>query len=186
MKTEVLLNDLIQRTQDIMNTLNVLENQPLNVLQWKPDQTSWSVLECLEHLNLYGDFYLPEIRKRMSQFQGTPASDEFKTGLLGNYFAKMMLPREKINRMKTFKDKNPSGSSLDYSTLDKFRNQQMQILELLESARSLDLNRIKTSISISSLIKLKLGDTLRVLIYHNQRHLAQANKVLETQQSTNH
>jgi uncharacterized protein (DUF2249 family) len=48
------------------------------------------------------------------------------------------------------------------------------MLELLEIARSKNLNRIRTSISISKLIKLKLGDTLRVVIYHNGRHLQQA------------
>jgi hypothetical protein len=34
--------------------------------------------------------------------------------------------------------------------------------------------QIKTSISISSFIKLRLGDTLRLVVYHNWRHLIQA------------
>lgn len=46
-------------------------------------------------------------------------------------------------------------------------------------ARNKDLGKIKTSISISKWIKLKLGDTFRVIIYHNERHIVQANKIAE-------
>ncbi|MEO9077333.1 MAG: DinB family protein, partial [Gelidibacter sp.] len=34
-----------------------------------------------------------------------------------------------------------------------------------------------TAISISNLIKLKVGDTFRVVVYHNERHLVQANRI---------
>ena len=103
--------------------------------------------------------------------------ENFKSGFLGNYFAKSMLPKEKLNKMKTFKDKNPIGSKLDKSTIDNFILQQEQILNLLEKAREVDLNKTKTAISISKWIKLKMGDTFRVVIYHNERHLVQANKI---------
>ena len=42
----------------------------------------------------------------------------------------------------------------------------------------IDLNKTKTAISISKLIKLKIGDTFRVVVYHNERHLIQAEKIL--------
>jgi uncharacterized damage-inducible protein DinB len=45
---------------------------------------------------------------------------------------------------------------------------------LLQSAREVDLNRTKTAISITKLITLKLGDTFRFVITHNERHMAQA------------
>ena len=136
------------------------------------------MLECIEHLNLYGDFYLPEIENRIRQSK-YPATSNFKSGWLGNYFAKSMLPREKLNKMKTFKDKNPLGSQLDKSTLDRFTQQQKKTLDLLDKARKVSLNHTKTSVSISKWITLKLGDTFRVVIYHNQRHLVQAANVLK-------
>jgi len=54
----------------------------------------------------------------------------------------------------------------------------MQILDLLDSSRAINLNTTKTAVSISKWIKLKLGDTFRVVIYHNDRHIAQANKLV--------
>lgn len=46
-------------------------------------------------------------------------------------------------------------------------------------AQQVSLNKTKTGISISTWIKLKLGDTFKVVIYHNKRHIVQALKALE-------
>ena len=73
---------------------------------------------------------------------------------------------------------NPIHSSLSKNTVTVFIDQQKQLLDLLDSAKEIDLNKVKTSISITTLIKLKLGDTFRFLIYHNKRHIVQAQKVL--------
>lgn len=73
---------------------------------------------------------------------------------------------------------NPVNSKLTKEVLTVFLSQQQTMLKLLNQARSISLNKTKTSISISKLIKLKLGETFRVVIYHNQRHLVQALKAL--------
>lgn len=70
-------------------------------------------------------------------------------------------------------------AKLTKEVLTVFLNQQQTMLKLLNQARSISLNKTKTSISISKLIKLKLGDTFRVVIYHNQRHLMQAFKAAD-------
>ena len=80
--------------------------------------------------------------------------------------------------MKTFKDKNPINSQLDISCIDKFIANQQIMLQLLAKSKHLNLQKVKTNISISTLIKLRLGDTLRFVIYHYQRHLDQAEKTL--------
>ena len=76
--------------------------------------------------------------------------------------------------MKTLKSTNPNGSKLDKGTIKKFINQQKRTLKLLDAARKVSLNKTKASISIAPILKLKLGDTFRVVIYHNERHIAQA------------
>lgn len=174
-----LIDDLIRRTKENLNNAEALKQEEFRFLNHKADNETWSVLECIEHLNLYGDFYMPEIRQSITNSKyKTPAPIFISGRILGNYFANSMLPKEKLNKMKTFKDKNPAGSNLSISTLNKFINQQKETLDLLDLARKVDLNKTKTSISITKLLKLKLGDTFRVIIYHNQRHLVQAKKAL--------
>jgi hypothetical protein len=184
MDSKTLLNELIERTQRHMNEVQAFKELTKAQLNYKADAESWSVLECMEHLNRYGDYYLPEIRRRLDQSRHSRSST-FKTGLLGNYFAKSMLPKEKLNKMKTFQSMNPNNSKLDRSVLDKFLHQQETMLDLLNRAKEADLTKVKTSISISKLIKLRLGDTFRVVIYHNLRHIVQAKRVGFPQEASN-
>lgn len=173
---EKLITDLIESTRENLNQVEKFKEYSDEALNYKEDASSWSVLECIEHLNLYGDYYLPEMEKNIADSKHK-ASTIFKSGILGNYFANQMLPKEGMKKMQAPKDKNPMGSQLEKSVIDRFEKQQHKTLELLDKARHVSLTKTKTAISISKLIKLRLGDTFRFVIYHNQRHLAQANKL---------
>jgi hypothetical protein len=177
MKSKVLIDDLIARTKEHLTKVETLNTKALEELNWKPSAERWSVLECVEHLNLYGDFYIPEFNRRLEN-NNTAPQEIFKAGMLGEYFAKSMLPKEKLNKMKTFADKNPNGSELTTFAIERLSGQLTDMLAILERARGVSLTKTKCSISISKLIKLNLGDTLRVVIYHNERHLLQAKNVL--------
>ncbi|ROH94919.1 DinB family protein [Chryseobacterium cucumeris] len=175
--TSEFLNELRNRTAEHLQFAEMLSLKTEHDLNFRTSTESWSTLECLEHLNRYGDFYIPEISRTISS-AGKPSQLYFKPGILGNYFAKSMLPKEKLNTMKTLKAMNPIHSNLDKSVVDTFIKQQKKMLELLEEAQFIDLEKTKTSISISKLIKLKLGDTFRFVIYHNARHVEQIKRIL--------
>ncbi|QWT87453.1 DinB family protein [Chryseobacterium sp. PCH239] len=175
--TSEFLNELRNRIAEHLQFAEMLFLKTEHDLNFRTSTESWSTLECLEHLNRYGDFYIPEISRTISS-AGKPSQLYFKPGILGNYFAKSMLPKEKLNTMKTLKAMNPIHSNLDKSVVDTFIKQQKKMLELLEEAQFIDLEKTKTSISISKLIKLKLGDTFRFVIYHNARHVEQIKRIL--------
>jgi DinB superfamily len=172
MQSETLIQSFMEETRQAINKVEQLQGHELHRLTWKPNPNSWSILECVEHLNLYGDFYLPEIERQIKKSK-TASESAFKSGMLGNYFANSMLPKEKLNKMKTFKDKNPLHAQLDKSVLDRFIQQQMKLLDLLSQARNVSLNKVKVPTSFSSLVKLKLGDIFRFLTNHMIRHFKQ-------------
>lgn len=176
MQSEKLIQKQIEQTKEIINQVEKLKHLDIKTLTWKENETSWSILECLEHLNLYGDFYFPQIERKINN-STTKNELVFKTGMLGNYFAKSMLPKEKLNKMKTFKDKNPIHSKLDTSVLNKFLSQQIKLLDLLKLSQNVSLNKIKIETSISKMLKLKLGDTFQFIINHNIRHLKQIENI---------
>ena len=178
MKSEKLLQSLIEQTKQNINQVEKLKNEDLQTLTWKQNPTTWNILECLEHLNLYGNFYLPQIESKIKN-SNTNAEEEFKSGVLGNYFAKSMLPKEKLNKMKTFKNKNPLNAKLDKSVIDIFISHQIELLDLLTQSRNVSLNKVKIPTSISSLLKLKLGDTFQFYVNHIIRHLHQVHKIQE-------
>ena len=180
MQSENLIQSLIDQTNQLLLHAQQLSEQPTERLTWKHDPESWSVLECLEHLNRYGDFYIPQIKNALGKNKLKPEAD-FKPGILGDYFAKSMLPTEKLNKMKTFKSKNPLNSNLDKSVIDTFIKQQLELIELLETSKIKNLSKIRIKTSISPLLKLKLGDTFRFFINHNIRHFAQIDRIQQSQ-----
>jgi hypothetical protein len=176
MQSEKILESLMEKTKQIITKVEPLKEYDLQTLTWRENRDSWTILEYLEHLNLYGEYYLPEFGYCIKNSKNK--NDEyFKSGYLGNYFCITMLPKGKINKMKTFKSKNPIDLKLDKIVIDNFINQQIIFLELLNQARYVSLNKTKVKISISRFIRLKLGDTLQFYCNHIIRHINQIEKI---------
>jgi hypothetical protein len=176
MQTEILTHTLIRQTHAILSQIRKIKQLNTDLLTWRAHEDSWNILECLEHLNRYGDYYLPAMEQKIhsSSSQHDPI---FKSGLLGGYFAKSMLPKKKLNKMKTFSDKNPLHAPLDVTVIDKSIAQQVQLLGLLNKSKHVSLNKIKIETSISRFIRLKLGDTFQFYINHIRRHMQQIEKI---------
>lgn len=172
-KTQDLIAELKETIQEDLFQVEQMRKLPLEQLQWRAAEDKWNVLECIQHLNWYSDFYVPEMRGRMDK-AAKGGSPIFKSGWLGNKFVNMLKPGAR--GIKTFKNKNPYGHDLEIAVLDEFINYQHETLELLDQAIQYNLNKIKTGITISNWIKLRLGDTFRVYIYHSQRHVDQAKR----------
>ena len=167
-----LLAALTARTRANLTAAGQLRQATEAQLTSKPHEKAWNAVECLEHLNRYGDIYLPEIERRLFAKE-YPAAATFTSSWLGNKIAAGMKPGPKTRRVKTFPSKNPLGMQVDRRVIDIFIEQQEWTLRLLEEAASADLTRVKTKTSLP-LLKLRLGDTLRTLVYHNWRHVDQA------------
>ena len=80
-----LIQDLENRIKESIQEVIKWQLKEQILLNHKPSPQSWSALECLEHLNRYGDFYIPEISKRLNAATKEQAST-FKSTWLGNYF----------------------------------------------------------------------------------------------------
>lgn len=174
LQTESLLSIAVQQWQML---------KPATFKQ-QPAPGSWSAMQCLGHLNMYGDYYLPAIEKAITEVkqQNKQIPSIFKPGWLGNYFTNLMLPDEKgiaARKMKAPKNyTTPNEGDSDY-TIAKFIDQQERMLALLEAAKQVDLNSIRIPVSIAKFIKLKLGDVFMFLIAHNLRHIKQAERAIE-------
>lgn len=178
---DTLIDDLLRRTEQSTEKVKQFERLSIDQLRFKKEN-QWSILECLEHLNLYGDFYLVEIENQIIANRNRPSSTTFRSGLLGNYFANLMEVKEsKMTKMKSPKDKNPAGMNLTVTTIRRFMKQQEQLTNLLNSCRTIDLTNTKSALSLTRLIKLRLGDTLRFYTYHIERHVLQAENICKEQ-----
>lgn len=173
-----LIDELLAITERLILVAKGFKEFDLAQLQSKPASGGWNILECLEHLNLYGDFYLPNIEAQLLGRKKL-GSDSYSPGLIGNYFVRLIRVQDKQKKLSTTTDKNPTlqNTMLGVTVIDRFLRQQDRLKALLNRAETLDLGKIKTPVSISKLIRLKLGDTLRFVVYHNERHICQAQRI---------
>ncbi|MBY0434851.1 MAG: DinB family protein [Cyclobacteriaceae bacterium] len=175
-----LLADLQTQTEALLNRA-IAEWQlvPHSKLALKPNTQAWSANECLQHLNSYGRYYLPAIEKAL-RVSGQKKSDTFTTGWLGNYFTNLMAPKASgaITKMKSPSDHTPTAIRESHEVIAEYIDQQEKLLSLLRKAATTDLTT-RVPISLTRLIRLKLGDVFMFYVAHLQRHSLQAERALQ-------
>ncbi|MVN91900.1 DinB family protein [Mucilaginibacter aquatilis] len=180
----------LQLLQALKADLQTVTNAILNftpdeeMLNSAPVPGKWSIAQVLEHLNFYHNFYLPEIEKAFSKHKQIYNDDnsKFTSGRIGGYLTKIMQPDaagKVSNKTKAFKDYIPAPYLNAQNVLNSFLQNQIRFANLIEQAQHYDLNSLRVPMSITKLIRLKLGDMLRVLVVHQQRHLIQINDAIE-------
>ncbi|HYE55109.1 MAG TPA: DinB family protein [Chitinophagaceae bacterium] len=178
--THQLLDDLQSDTRKIILAATELLREDPGVLTRAPEQGKWSIAQVIEHLNSYGRYYLPAIESALNNNSYEPDA-VFKPGWLGDYFTRSMLPKngQVLNKMQSPKDHRPHPDIDSKPVIDTFLQQEQLLLDLLERAKHADISRIRIPISLSKLVKLKLGDTFRFLVAHHQRHFVQIDNALK-------
>lgn len=178
--SNVLLENLQSTVRTLLVSTGQLSQQPGTLLETTPPNGGWSVAQVLEHLNIYCRYYIPAIETRLHMHQ-TVADKNFKPGWLGNYFTQLMQPAPDHTikkKMKAPKSAIPASHPSAKQMLDEFTAHQHHLLQILQIARTANLGSISIPISINKWIRLKLGDTFRFLIAHQERHFVQVDHTL--------
>jgi len=178
--SNALLENLQADTRQIILQANQLLQIPPAALQQQPALEKWSVAQVLEHLNIYSRHYIIAIEQKLHLNQSGP-NISFSPGWLGNYFTKLMKPKADNSigkKMKAPKNAIPSTQPDAANMLQEFIQHQHHLLNLLQIAKSASLDYIRIPTTLSKLISLKLGDTFRFFIAHEQRHFVQIQQTL--------
>lgn len=178
-ENKVLISHLEDRLElHLKESISLFQNLHESVLLKPASNGGWSIAQCLEHLNTYGRYYLPVIKKALENQPQQEGSLLFKSSYLGAYFTQLIEPRENMRKLKAAKKHTPPINLNPYVVVAEFIEQQEELLKLLKQSVRVDMNTIRIPISITKWIKLKLGDIFQFLIAHNQRHIMQAKRNL--------
>lgn len=183
--SKVMLEHLHQQTErQITKAVREWQNAQPFLLLAKPAAKSWSAAECLEHLNIYGRYYLPTIEKEIGRAmsRNSRPQTEFRSGWLGNYFTNLMQPSPNGHlkmKMKAPSNAIPAADLDAGKVVAEFIDQMEQLQLLMRMAESVDLNGVRIPISIAKFIRLKLGDVFAFLIAHIDRHMLQAERAYQ-------
>jgi hypothetical protein len=177
--TEILLNTLEEKVEEHLRAaIGIFQNTEQSLLLKPREDGGWSIAQCLEHLNRYGNFYLPALKRGMDENKNRKADPWFKSSWAGNQFTRMMDPATGKMKMRTFKGYRPQRVLDADAVVAEFIRQQETLLLLLRQARGADLNKIRIPITLTRFIRLKAGDVFQFVIAHNERHVLQAQRNL--------
>ncbi len=179
----VILKSEINEAKDFATELIELDAEALN---HRLTDEKWSVLECFQHMNLSTEVYLDQYLMILPKQKPEKEMSSVKLGWVANWLIKSMKPKDEEIRykMKTFSKLNPK-SELGKSALERFIYISNQLLEIVESAKKLNLNAFKVTSAIGPMLKLRFGESLAFVVAHNARHVLQAKNTLEKASSIN-
>lgn len=151
-------------------------------LNRRPGPGKWSVGQCLDHLNIIGGHYLPIITHKLQQAQQRKSkpAETVKHGFIGRKMTEAMRtpPSQKV--MKAPQQYAPSGSRLPRTVVEVFSRQLDELEQLLKQARRVNANAVRIPNPIIPLLWPRLPDVAEMLIEHAKRHVAQAERVLDS------
>lgn len=148
-------------------------------LNWKPNPDSWSIGQCLDHL-IKSNQPLISTVEAVKQSSGRPSLWE-RVPLLPRLFGKLVVDAvspEAARKLKAPDKFQPRSSDIDGDVVRRFLDTQKAVLDLMRSTAHMDLKRIIITSPASSVITYSIFDGYRVISNHEQRHLAQAKRVL--------
>ncbi|HWI92792.1 MAG TPA: DinB family protein [Flavisolibacter sp.] len=180
-KSEELINQLQADVKQVIAAAEHLQTADPIKLNYCSEKNQWSAVQVLDHLNAYSRHYLPLIEKSMIHIT-RDVHAWFVPGFWGSYFVNATMPKnvfEVKNKMKTAKMFSPDKSVNVEAAFKEFFQHQNKLLQLLDVARRRNLNSVYVPAAFSKLIRFKLGDALRFLVAHEQRHMIQARNAIK-------
>jgi hypothetical protein len=150
-------------------------------LLWRPGPDRWSVAHCLAHLGRVGEEYRkklePEVRH--ARARGFVSRGPVRGSWFGRWFTNQMGPGKgfKAKTPDVFRPALEDGPS---DALERFLAEQQRLVELVDRARGLDLDRVRISSPATRLVRFRATDAFRIITEHEWRHISQARGVSES------
>ncbi|MCG8349675.1 MAG: DinB family protein [Chloroflexales bacterium] len=175
------LNDLIAEARalsdDVQHSFGRLTALQLN---WKPNPDEWSVGQCVDHIITANASYVPIItritsgeKQQNTLWERMPILPTF----FGHLLKQVLKPDspQKISAPKAFR---PSSSVIDAQIVQRFLDQQQQVIAYMQASEKLDVAKINITSPALPVITYSLLDAYRIIIIHERHHLVQSRRLL--------
>jgi hypothetical protein len=142
----------------------------------RPTPLSWSAAECLAHLSISSQLFLPALRDALERARRSPKRNETKMDLVGRVLAWFLEPpiRRKVKTTAPFVPKSTRAKADAFA---EFVGLQEQLIDLLSEARDADL-RVKIVSPFDKRVRYNILSAFRIVAAHERRHLWQAEQAV--------
>jgi hypothetical protein len=146
-------------------------------LNWTPQPGVWSVGQCLEHLCVASEVYLPAIARSLAQGRAGIVQD-IRPGWFGRWFLRTYIePSSPTTKRARAPGKIRPGSVVDAGVVDRFIANNERTREIIDRAKPYDVNRVRFTNPFVPVIRFTVGTGFEILSKHQDRHLRQAERI---------
>jgi hypothetical protein len=145
----------------------------------RPNPTSWSAAECLSHLSISTDMFLPVLRKAIdaAEKKGLRASGKPSMDIKGRILRWFLEPPIR-SRMTTRAPFVPRSVRAKSEALAEFNSFQAKLAALLREASAYDLRKMKIVSPFDKRVTYNVYSAFRIITAHQRRHLWQAEQAV--------
>lgn len=158
---------------------SLVDGTPARLFTVRPSLTQWSAAECLAHLSVSSEMFLPILRRSLDDARsrhltaaGDPRMDVF--GRILRWFLEPPV-RSRVKTTAAFVPKSIRAKS---EALAEFAALQTQLTDVLRSAHGLPIGRLKIVSPFDSRVKYNVYSAFLILTAHQRRHLWQAEQAV--------
>jgi DinB family protein len=157
----------------------LIENTDGRRFTVRPEPSRWSAAECLAHLSLATESFLPVLRGAIDDAKKKAMTSDCvpHMDMLGSVLRWLMEPPAR-SRFKTQAPFVPRAIRAKAEALAEFTSLQSRLVEMLREAHGLDFTKMKLVSPFDQRVKYNLFSAFRIIAAHQRRHLWQAEQAV--------
>jgi hypothetical protein len=144
-------------------------------LNWQSAPDAWSVGQCLEHLCIANEVYLPAIAASLAG-RSVSAVEEITPGWFARWFIRSYIEPSPQSKRASAPRKIVPSPRVEPSVLDRFLRSNQAARELVRHAGKYDVNHIRFRNPFIPVLRFTAGTGLQIVSRHERRHLVQAER----------
>lgn len=168
------LNDATQRAWTLVQSTDG------RLFTVRPNTSSWSAAECLSHLSISTELFLPVLQTAIDDARKRGRANtkrQPKMDVIGRVLRWFLEPPIR-QRLKTSAPFVPRSVRAKAEAFGEFAALQSKLAEQIAAARDLDLNKIKIVSPFDKRVRFNVYSAFRIVIAHQRRHLWQAEQAV--------
>ena len=150
-------------------------------LDWKPNQKSWSIAQCLDHLITTNILYFPILKDITN---GTQKTNFWQKLPFSKMWGNMIKGTVDPNNAKTSdspKEFKPSQSDIQASIVADFEVHFQEMSKIIRATDKVNHDTTILSSPAAKFITYSLKDACIIIVTHLERHYRQAKRVKESE-----
>ena len=169
------LNAIVADLHAAERRLRVLHGAvPPDIWSRRPSPERWSPAECVAHLNLTSEAFLPLLRNGVDEARRLERTHgRYRRDPVGWLIWRAVTPTGRF-KTKTAAPFVPSGDRPGYVLVADFERLQAEVIECVRAAEGLAIDRVKVVSPFDARAKYNVYAAMTIIPRHQHRHLLQA------------